>query len=155
MARTDQRSVPLLLIAIVFALLAARTASHFMKPKANAALVHWVSIEEGARMAATSNQPIMLFFTAEWCGPCHMLEGEVFSNADVARDINERVVAVRVLDRKREEGRNPQTVEQLEMYYANRRFKAVVFDEVTSDEGARMEGFRPAEEFERVLDSIR
>jgi thioredoxin-related protein len=127
MARTDQRAVPLTLIAIVFALLAARTASHFVTEPANATLVRWVSIEEGVRIAATTDKPILLFFTAEWCGPCHMLESEVFSNPEIARDINERVIPIRVLDRKREEGRNSEPVDQLEQRYAIRGFPTLVF----------------------------
>ena len=155
MARTDQRAVPLILIAIVFALLAARTASRFVKPKTNGGAVQWVAVEEGVRRAAASSRPIMLFFTAEWCGPCHMLEEQVFANAEVAREINERVVAVRVLDRKREEGRNSEVVDQLEQRYTVRGFPTLVFVDANGAERARMEGFRPAEEFERVLESIR
>ena len=45
-------------------------------------------------------------FSAEWCGPCKMLEREVFMDQDLAKRINDRFIAVKVVDTKQEEGRN-------------------------------------------------
>lgn len=155
MVRTSQRSLPLLLIGVALALLAARILVPLAKnePPATSA-VRWLSVEEGLRLAESSNKPVLFDFTADWCQPCHMLDAEVFRNPDVAREINERFIAIRVVDRNREEGRNSPDVQALQQRFAVRGFPTVVFADRTG-ERARMEGFRGREEFERVMESVR
>ena len=156
MARTDQRSIPLVLFVIAVALVAARVVVPLMKkdaPKSDVA-VQWLTPAEGMRVAAASDKPILFDFTADWCRPCHMLDAEVFRNPAIARVINERFIPIRVVDRQQEEGRNAPEVDQLQQRFAVRGFPTVVFAD-RSGERARMEGFRGRAEFERVMESIR
>lgn len=139
-SRSDQRAIPLALIAIVFVLLAARTASHFVKAAPNGDLVHWVSLDA----VPPTNKTILLYFTAEACAGCDMLDAEVFGNADLARDINERLVPVRLAGQA-----------DLQQRYNVRTFPTLVFVDPSGAERARMEGFRGREEFERVMESVR
>lgn len=159
MERTSQRALPLVLIAVALALVAARIVSHSMKPAAPtnevAELVQWVSLDEGQRMAATSKKPILYDFTAEWCNPCHMLDGEVFQDPAMAREINARFIAVRVTDRQHEEGRNPPDVEELQRRYGVKGFPTVVFADAAGQELGRMEGYRGRDGFARVMESVR
>lgn len=168
MERTNQRALPLVLFAIALALLAARVVSHFMQPAKTVMsevavpettkpkeLVQWVSLDEGKRRTAASHKPILYDFTAEWCGPCHMLDAEVFQNADMAREINARFIAVRVTDRQQEEGRNPEPVAELQRRYAVGGFPTVIIAGADGAELARMEGFRDREGFARVMESVR
>lgn len=157
MARTNQRSIPVVLFAIAIALLAGRVVLQTMKSKEVAAqgLVRWVSIEEGERLARATHKPVMYDFTAEWCGPCHLLDGEVFLNPALAADINERFIPVRVLDRRQEEGDNKPAVDALQQRYSVRGFPTVVFADANGDERARMEGFPGREGFEKIMESVR
>jgi thiol:disulfide interchange protein len=157
MARTDQRVVPVVLFIVAVALIAGRVAVHFTKkaPAANRSAVRWLTPAEGMRLAETSNKPVLFDFTAEWCRPCHMLEAEVFSNAAIAHEINERFIPIRVTDRQQEEGRNSPEVDALQQRFAVNGFPTVVFADTTGTERGRMEGFRGREEFERVMESIR
>ena len=119
MARIDQRAIPVTLIAIAVVFLAIRIGVGLAGKKPDASggsdsLVQWVSIEEGARLAASTGKPILYDFTAEWCPPCHVLDAEVFQNEALAKEINERFIPVRVVDRQQEEGRNRPEVAALQ-----------------------------------------
>jgi thiol:disulfide interchange protein len=163
MERTSQRALPLVLIAVALALVAARVTSHFMKPAVTrltetvtpGELVRWVPLDEGQRIAATSHKPILYNFTAEWCGPCHILDAEVYADPAMAREINARFVAVRVMDRQQEEGRNPEPVAELQRRYTVRGFPTVIIAGADGTELARMEGYRGRDGFARVMESVR
>ena len=156
MVRTSQRSVPIALFILAVALLGARiiVQTTTKRDPAKDDLVRWTSLREGVQRAAQTGKPILLDFTADWCQPCHMLDEEVFRNPAIAREINERFIAIRVVDRKREEGRNPPDVAGLQQRFRVRGFPTVIFA-VGGGERGRMEGFRGADEFERVMESVR
>lgn len=156
MARTDQRAIPIALILIALGLVAARAIVALTKREAPAsgAAVQWLTPQEGLRLAATSDKPVLFDFTADWCQPCHILDAEVFRNPAIAKSINERFIPIRVVDRRQEEGRNAPEVDQLQQRFGVRGFPTVVFADRGGERG-RMEGFRGRDEFERVMESVR
>lgn len=159
MAPTNQRAIPIALIAIAALLLIARIASHFVKadePEATtSSRVKWMPLDDGLAAARASSKPILYDFTAEWCAPCHLLDAQVFQDAELASLINERFVPIRVTDRRQEEGRNSPAVDALQQRYGVNGFPTVVFANAEGLELARSEGFRGAEEFRRVMERVR
>jgi thioredoxin-related protein len=147
--------MPVLLIVIAIALLAGRVAAQWMNAEKTDGLVHWVSLQEAGSLAFSSRKGVLLDFTAEWCGPCHVLDAEVFGDATMANQINSRFIAVRVLDRQREEGRNIPPVAELQQRYGVRGFPTVLFIDANGNELARMEGYAGREQFRRVMESVR
>ncbi|HEX8408238.1 MAG TPA: thioredoxin family protein [Thermoanaerobaculia bacterium] len=151
MARTDQRSLPVILFVIAAALLAARFIAQYRTGDG----VQWMSVEQGLQLAQTSNKPILLDFTADWCAPCHQLDKEVFQDAKLAKTINERFIPIRVVDRQQEEGRNSDDVGALQRQFGVRAFPTVVIADKSGSERARMEGFGGRAKFEQMMESVR
>jgi thiol:disulfide interchange protein len=95
-------------------------------PPVRAEKVRWVQFDEARAVAATTGRPILYDFTAEWCPPCQAMKAGIFSDDKSARGIEDVVVPVRLLDRLREEGRNPAYVDSLQRAYAVDGFPTLV-----------------------------
>jgi thiol:disulfide interchange protein len=68
--------------------------------------IKWRSIASGDAEAKKSGKPALYFFTAAWCQPCRLLEGQVFAVPEMAAQIERDFVPIEVADRMRETGRN-------------------------------------------------
>lgn len=60
--------------------------------------VNWrkLSLAEAANLAEKEKKQILVYFTASWCGPCHVMDREVFSQSNVISAINKQFVAVKI-----------------------------------------------------------
>jgi len=88
--------------------------------------ITWLTPSEGEEEARRTGKPTLIDITAEWCGPCRRLNAEVFEDPAHARRIAKAFVTVRALDRRREEGKNPDDVDAVERKYLNRGFPTIV-----------------------------
>ncbi len=104
-------------------------------------LVRWVSLEKAAAMSKASGKPILYDFTAEWCPPCHRLDAEGWGDRELAAILNDGFVPVRIMDRSREDGRNPPLVDELERRYSVEAFPTLIVASPDGQPIGREEGW--------------
>ncbi len=125
--RSQSRLSPVLWIALAAALV-FRIVTALMDrgtPEGGPGLVRWQPREKAAALALAANKPILYEFSAEWCGPCKLLDRD-FADSAVAAKINGAYVPTHIIDRIREEGRNPADIEELQRRYEISGFPAIV-----------------------------
>lgn len=124
--RSQSRVSPVLWGALALAL-AFRIVTAFLDRGAESGpgLVAWQPREKAAALARASKKPLLYEFSAEWCGPCKILERD-FADPAVAAKINGSYVPTHIVDRIREEGRNPADIEELQRRYEISGFPAIV-----------------------------
>ena len=127
--------------------LRTRTPHHPAAPS----LVAWVPIAEAQQRATSSSKPIFYKFSTEWCGPYGGLDDEVFHNEPLAARINLKLVPVHIVDRMREDGRNPEDVEALLQRFDVRAFPTMVVVDANGTTLARLEGFGGRDRFEEEM----
>jgi len=162
MARTEnQRTVPKWLFIAVAVIVAARIATSFISQHEEtsenntSSLVKWIPIGAANQVASRSHKRILYEFSAAWCGPCKIMEREVFADRRLAAMINERFVPVRVVDRQAEEGSNPPAVDTLQRTYRVRAFPTVVIADASGASIDRSEGYNGPRAFEEFIDASR
>jgi thioredoxin-related protein len=157
MARTEnQRAVSRWLFIVAGVLVAARIAVAFIPQRhESTSLVKWIAIGDAKARSSQSNKRILYEFSAAWCGPCKMMERDVFNDARMASLINDDFIPVRVVDRQQEEGSNPRDVETLQRTYGVRAFPTVVVADSNGAFVRKVEGYEGAEAFERFVNASR
>ena len=107
--------------------------------------IKWRSIASGNAEAKRSGKPALYFFTAAWCGPCRLLEGQVFAVPEMAAQIERDFVPIEVADRARETGRNSPEMLALADRYRLRGFPTLVVSRPGLAANLMLEGWQGRE----------
>ena len=161
MVPTDnQRSIPRVVLVVVALIIIARIAVELIPKRRQQeheaqSLVRWVPIADAKSRAAQSHKLILYEFSAAWCGPCQMMEREVFSDPQLATRINNGFVPVHVVDRQAEDGANPPEVQRVQSLYSVRAFPTLVVADANGSLIGRVEGYGGPSAFEHFIDAPR
>jgi len=138
------RALPTWLLIAAALLLVARIVATIVASRAPggpAERVSWVPIPMADAAARQSGRRILYDFSAEWCGPCREMSREVFSNPGTVEKLEKQFVMVRVLDRQKEDGRNPPDVAALQTRYKVDAFPTLVIADTSGAQIDRIEGY--------------
>jgi thiol:disulfide interchange protein len=104
----------------------ARSETKASKAAPGKESIKWRAIAAGEAEAKKSGKPALYFFTAAWCGPCHLLDGQVFAVPETAAQVERDYIPIRVEDRMRETGRNAPEMLALADRYGLQGFPTLV-----------------------------
>jgi thiol:disulfide interchange protein len=88
--------------------------------------IKWRAIAAGEAESKKSGKPALYFFTAAWCQPCHVLDGQVFAVPETAAQVERDYVPILVEDRMRETGKNAPEMLALADRYGLQGFPTLV-----------------------------
>lgn len=152
--RPQSRLSPVLLWVLVAAVL-LRIVTSVMERRGTQAggvgLIEWQAREGAATLSLSSGKPVLYDFTAAWCGPCKLLDKD-WADPDIAGRVNAAYVPTRVVDRQREDGRNPPEIAELVRRYEIVGFPTLVVAAADGTLIGKMEGYRGREALERFLE---
>lgn len=151
--RSQSRLSPVLLWVLVAAVVFRLVTAVVHRPDAaeGPGLVRWQPREKAASLARANGKPILYQFSAEWCGPCKLLDRE-WSDPAVAKQVNGSFVPAHIMDRMREDGRNPEDIEQLQRRYDITGFPALVAAEPDGRLIGKLEGYAGRARLMRFLE---
>ena len=101
--------------------------------------IHWAdSFEEALKQAKQTQRPLMVDFTAEWCGWCKKLDRETYGDERVIRLLHDNFVSVKVDWDKRQD---------IAQKYEASGLPTILFLSPNGEEMQRIVGFQPPERF--------
>src|SRR5438445_8440095 len=115
--RGSTRRAPAVLLMLAAALLVARIGTGIWEQRGApepADRMQWRPIANAEAESRASGRPVLYEFSAAWCGPCNRMAAEVFAYPASAGRLGSMFVPVHVVDRGREDGRNPPEVQALQ-----------------------------------------
>ncbi|MBX9690514.1 MAG: thioredoxin family protein [Candidatus Obscuribacterales bacterium] len=88
--------------------------------------VAWQDAAVSQEQPADGKKLRLYEFYADWCSPCQRLERDVMSNDEIRDTIESNFQAIRVVDKQREEGKNPKWMQELQKKYRVFAFPTLV-----------------------------
>ena len=142
--------LPYIIVAVVGLFLGSVLMEVFTGGSNKPGIVWEPYSEEAFKTAVEQKKPVMIYFAADWCGPCHILREDVFTDADVRAEA-ERFARFKV-DVTKEE---PAAV-AIQARYSAAALPTVVFIDSTGSERVRLRmiGVEEAARFRQRMKAV-
>jgi thioredoxin-related protein len=153
-----QSRLPPILFWILVAALLFRIVTAVLSREKNedaVGLVRWRAHGNAAAAARSESKPLLYDFTAAWCPPCRRLDREGWEDSHIASLVNASYVPARVVDREREDGKNPTWIDELQKRYKVTAFPTLVAADADGREIGKLEGYSGKERLVQFLEGSR
>lgn len=150
----SQTRIPAVLLWILAAAVVLRIVTAIAdrgKRDEGAGLVRWQARESALALSSAWKRPVLYDFTAAWCPPCHRLDKEGWADQRIAAGVGQAFVPTRIVDRQREDGKNPPDIEALQQRYKIDVFPTLIVADASGREIARMPGYANKAQLEAFL----
>ena len=110
--------------------------------------IHWYEVEKGFTESKRANKFVLVDIYTDWCGPCHLMDQNTFSDQDLIEFLDHKFICVKANAEDKGPGR------KLVKDYSVQGFPCALVFDLKGKLVGRILGFRNAQQYQAELEDI-